>query len=57
MLADEVIVLNHGVIVESGRALEVIRNPKDEYTRTLLDAIPNPFEELPPPTEVRQPIG
>ena len=45
MLADEVIVLNGGRIVEHGPALEVIRNPKDDYTKLLLEAVPNPFAE------------
>jgi peptide/nickel transport system ATP-binding protein len=45
MLADEVIVLNNGEIVERGEAVDVIRNPKDEYTRRLVEAIPNPFAE------------
>ena len=31
------------IYVEQGATLRVIRNPEDEYTRTLLDAIPNPF--------------
>jgi peptide/nickel transport system ATP-binding protein len=48
MLSDEVIVLNEGKVVESGPSLDVIRNPKDPYTRTLLEAIPNPFEDAPP---------
>jgi len=43
MLADEVIVLNDGEIVERGEAIDVIRNPKDDYTRRLVEAIPNPF--------------
>ena len=43
MLADEVIVLNEGRVVEQGPALQVIRDPQDDYTRTLLDAVPNPF--------------
>ena len=43
MLADEVIVLNDGKVVEQGPTLQVIRDPSDAYTRTLLDAIPNPF--------------
>jgi peptide/nickel transport system ATP-binding protein len=42
MLSDEVIVLNQGRVVEMGPSLEVIRNPKDVYTRRLLDAIPSP---------------
>ncbi|GAA1837524.1 ABC transporter ATP-binding protein [Microlunatus capsulatus] len=44
MLADEVVVLNEGRVVEQGPALDVIRRPRDPYTRLLLDAIPNPFE-------------
>jgi peptide/nickel transport system ATP-binding protein len=48
MLSDEVIVLNEGRVVESGPSLDVIRNPQDPYTRTLIDAIPNPFENEPP---------
>jgi len=43
MLADEVIVLNNGKVVEQGPTLQVIRDPSDAYTRKLIDAIPNPF--------------
>ncbi|MGZ0148109.1 dipeptide ABC transporter ATP-binding protein [Kribbella sp. WER1] len=43
MLCDEVVVLNEGKVVEQGASLDVIRSPRDEYTRMLLDAIPNPF--------------
>ncbi len=43
MLADEVIVLNQGRVVEQGQTLKVIRDPSDAYTRKLIDAIPNPF--------------
>ena len=43
MLSDEVIVLNNGKVVEKGPTLGVIRDPGDDYTRSLLDAIPNPF--------------
>jgi peptide/nickel transport system ATP-binding protein len=45
MLCDEVVVLNEGRVVEQGPSLDVIRSPKDDYTRQLLDAIPNPFAE------------
>ena len=45
--ANPIIVLNGGRVVEQGPALEVIRNPTDSYTRTLLEAIPNPFETEP----------
>jgi oligopeptide/dipeptide ABC transporter ATP-binding protein len=45
MLADEVLVLHHGALVESGPALSVIRDAQDDYTRRLLEAIPNPYAE------------
>ena len=40
--SDEIMVLNHGVVVESGPADDVILHPKDAYTRKLRDASPNP---------------
>jgi ABC-type glutathione transport system ATPase component len=43
VLADQVLVLHHGKVVETGPTLSVIREAKDAYTRDLLDAIPNPF--------------
>jgi ABC-type glutathione transport system ATPase component len=43
LLADDVLVLNKGRLVESGPTLEVIRSAKDDYTRLLLESIPNPF--------------
>jgi len=43
MLCDDVVVLNEGRVVENGPSLEVIRSPQDDYTRLLLDAIPNPY--------------
>ena len=43
MLADEILVLNHGRIVESGSAEQVIEHPRNDYTRLLLNSIPNPF--------------
>jgi len=46
MLADDVIVLNQGRVVEHGTAMDVIRSPRDEYTRLLLDSIPNPFADI-----------
>ena len=46
LLADDGIVLNQGRVVEHGPALDVIRTPQDDYTRLLLDAIPNPFADI-----------
>ncbi len=40
LLSDEILVLNHGQVVEQGSAEKVIRQPSDEYTRLLLEAIP-----------------
>ena len=46
LLADDILVLNEGKIVEFGNAREVIANPKDAYTQLLLRSIPNPFAEV-----------
>ncbi|MBN3792833.1 ABC transporter ATP-binding protein, partial [Burkholderia sp. Ac-20353] len=40
-IADRVAVLRDGEIVESGRAADVLRAPRDPYTRALLDAVPH----------------
>jgi peptide/nickel transport system ATP-binding protein len=42
LVTDNIMVLNHGKVVERGDTAEVLRHPKDEYTVKLLDAIPNP---------------
>jgi peptide/nickel transport system ATP-binding protein len=39
-MCDRVLVMKDGVVVESGDVEDVFRNPRQEYTRTLLDAIP-----------------
>ena len=39
-LADEVIVLNRGDVVEQGPAAQVLHHPRHPYTRALLDAVP-----------------
>jgi peptide/nickel transport system ATP-binding protein len=40
LLSDEILVLNQGRVVEQGPAKQVIRSPRDAYTRQLLEAIP-----------------
>lgn len=40
-IADEIVVMRNGCIVESGPAGDVFGNPQDEYTRTLLAAAPS----------------
>ena len=44
-LANHAIVLREGRVVEQGPAADVIENPREAYTRELLEAIPNPFEK------------
>lgn len=41
-LANEIVVLRQGRVVESGRCREVFSSPKAEYTRVLLDSVPVP---------------
>jgi peptide/nickel transport system ATP-binding protein len=43
-------VLNQGKEVDQGILHEVIANPRDEYTRLLLNSIPNPFADFDAPT-------
>ncbi|HQY98930.1 MAG TPA: dipeptide/oligopeptide/nickel ABC transporter ATP-binding protein [Propionicimonas sp.] len=40
-LADEVVVMEHGVVVEQGTTDEVIFTPKNEYTKRLLADVPD----------------
>ncbi len=39
-IADEVAVMNKGVVVEMSDAVEIYKNPKPQYTKKLLSAIP-----------------
>ena len=41
-LSEQILVMHQGKIVERGRTDDVIFNPRHEYTRTLLDAVPVP---------------
>ena len=47
LLADDVMVLNKGVMVEQGPTIQVIRDAQDPYTRKLLAAIPRPGSAKP----------
>ena len=47
-ISDEVVVMNHGTIVERGETHQVINNPQNEYTKILMGAAPSllhPTEE------------
>lgn len=39
-LCDQILVMQHGSAVEQGDTAEIFKNPKAEYTRTLLGALP-----------------
>ncbi len=41
MVADNVLVLRRGVVVEAGRARPVIESPRHPYTRELVEANPS----------------
>jgi oligopeptide transport system ATP-binding protein len=40
VLAHDVAVMRNGALVETGNAAEIFADPTEEYTRTLLDAVP-----------------
>ena len=42
-VADRVVVMRNGVIVEQGTANAVLTNPQHPYTRALIDAVPRPM--------------
>lgn len=43
-LADKIVVLYRGKIVEQGDSSQVVQHPKHPYTKLLLDSIPNPWK-------------
>ncbi len=45
--ADDVLVLRHGRVVESGPVRQVLAHPREAYTRTLIAAIPPLHRRLP----------
>jgi len=44
-ISDCVYIMEHGKIIESGSAEEVILHPKEEYTRRLINDVPKIHEE------------
>lgn len=55
-IADRVIVMRHGEIVEHGTATEVLNNPQHPYTRALIDAVPRPTTEAVQKDEAENPV-
>jgi peptide/nickel transport system ATP-binding protein len=44
LLCDYIIVMKEGVIVEQGKSYQIINNPEESYTKSLLEASPKPPE-------------
>ena len=53
-LADDVLVMREGRIVERGGVEAILKSPRHEYTRALLAATPRLDEPLPAPTPVAE---
>ena len=45
-LADKIIVLYQGKVVETGTPIEIFKNPKERYTRALIQVRPTPNKRL-----------
>jgi peptide/nickel transport system ATP-binding protein len=44
-ISDSVYIMEHGKLIESGTADEVILNPKEDYTRRLINDVPKIYED------------
>jgi len=58
-VADRVVVLYDGEVREAGTVDEIINHPADDYTKRLMEAIPEPPDDasMPPATMSEQPAG
>ena len=54
-IADEVIVLHDGAVVEMGATKEVFRSPQDDYTRRLVSSVPPMSRSFEIPTKADTP--
>ncbi len=54
LIADDMLVLNKGRVVERGPVREVTRKPAHDYTRLLLDSIPRPYAETDLTADLRE---
>jgi len=52
-IADRVVVMQHGRIVESGSAEQVLNQPQHAYTRALIAAVPHRARAIEPPASGR----
>ena len=46
MITDRIYVLKNGVVVEEGSTEDVLANPREDYTRKLIEAAPDPYKRL-----------
>ncbi|MGA8114358.1 MAG: ABC transporter ATP-binding protein [Actinocatenispora sp.] len=57
LLADDILVLHEGRVVETGVATTVIRQARHDYTQRLLAAVPNPYALAADDGPVAEPVG
>lgn len=48
VIADDVAVMRRGKVIEAGPVEQVFENPREEYTRALIDAVPDPSRRRSP---------
>ena len=55
-VADRVLVMHQGKIVEEGGVFSVLNNPKKEYTKALINAVPKGFAKKLKSTDEKEPL-
>ncbi|MEO7941297.1 MAG: ABC transporter ATP-binding protein, partial [Burkholderiaceae bacterium] len=55
-IADQVVVMREGQVVECGSVEEVLNHPRDAYTRALIDAVPRLRRAHDQPEPIRPPL-
>ncbi|MFV0800810.1 ABC transporter ATP-binding protein [Brucella sp. MAB-22] len=55
-VADDVLVMRHGRVIEHGSVMEIFSNPKDAYTRSLIEAAPSLVGKLQAKTIPARPV-
>ncbi|GGF70652.1 ABC transporter ATP-binding protein [Azorhizobium oxalatiphilum] len=55
-IADRVCVMHHGQMVETGAVADILRSPREDYTRRLLSAVPSLTPRPPRPDATREKV-